>query len=170
MSPAPAPLVRIPVGVVVARRKAASQWIDFTWTPVAILDGVPEAAPWQVLHQDADTTTYYAGSAEIELYRSETTYYRDNLATGAPSLWAVLASTDADPPYRLIAVTADPAEGESFTETSATLVEQLPMPRAIVDIVASFVAEHHVERGFVKRKRDRPEPEALARRDPEERK
>ena len=30
-------------------------------------------------------------------------------------------------------------------------------------IVAAFVAEHHVERPFVKRKRDRADPEALAR-------
>ena len=95
MSRASTPLVRVPVGVVVARRKAVSQWIDFTWTPVAVLDGVPEAKPWQVLREDGDTTTFYAGSAEIELYRSETPYYRDNLATGAPSLWVVMASASA---------------------------------------------------------------------------
>jgi hypothetical protein len=33
--------------------------------------------------------------------------------------------------------------------------------------VESFVAEHHVEREFVKRKRDRANPEALARRQSE---
>src|SRR5262245_22622380 len=170
MSPASTPLVRIPVGVVVARRKAVSQWIDFTWAPVAVLDGVPETEPWQVLREEDDTTTFYAGSAEIELYRSETAYYRDNLATGAPSLWVVMASTEGDAPYRLIAVTADPAEGESFTESPANLVEQLPMPPHIENIVACLIAEHHVEREFVKRKRDRAQSEALARRHPEERK
>jgi hypothetical protein len=30
----------------------------------------------------------------------------------------------------------------------------------------AFVAEHHVERPFYKRERDRPDPEALARRGP----
>lgn len=169
MSPASTPLVRIPVGVVVARRKAASQWIDFTWTPVAVLDGVPETEPWQVLREDGDTTTFYAGSAEIELYRSETPYYRENLATGAPSLWVVMTNAEGDPP-QLVAVTADPAEGESFTESAANQVEQLPMPPHIESIVAPFVAEHHVERDFVKRKRDRAQPEALARRNPDERK
>jgi hypothetical protein len=170
MSPASTPLVRIAVGVVVARRKAASQWIDFTWTPVAVLDGVPETEPWQVLHEDGDTTTFYAGSADIELYRSEAAYYRDNLATGAPSIWVVMTSAEGDPPCRLIAVTADPAEGESFTESAVNRVEQLPMPPHIESIVASFVAEHYVEREFVKRKRDRAQSEALARRHPEERK
>jgi len=169
MSPASMPLVRIPVGVVVARRKAASQWIDFTWTPVAVLDGVPEAKAWQVLHEDGDTTTFYAGSAEIELYRSETPYYQENLASGGASLWVVTTGADDDP-LRLVAVTADPAEGESFAETAANQVEQLPMPPQVESIVASFIAEHHVERDFVKRKRDRAEPEALARRNPEQRK
>jgi hypothetical protein len=170
MSPASTPLVRIPVGVVVARRKAASQWIDFTWTPVAVLNGVPETGPWQVLREDGDTTTFYAGSTEIELYRSETTYYRDNLATGAPSLWVVMTSAEDDCAVRLVAVTADPAEGESFTESAANLVEQLPMSPQIESIVAAFIAEHHVEREFIKRKRDRARPEALARRDPAGRK
>lgn len=164
MSPAATPLLRIPVGVVVARRKAASQWIDFTWAPVAVLHGVPETEPWTVLSRDAETTTYYAGSVDVELYRSETTYYRDNLATGAPSLWVVMASTEADPPYRLVTVTADPAEGEGSAESAANLVEQVPMPPAMAEMVAAFVAEHHVERQFFKRKRDRQDTEALARR------
>ena len=164
MSPAATPLLRIPVGVVVARRKAASEWIDFTWAPVAVLHGAPTAEPWTVLGQDDETTTYYAGSADVDLYRSETTYYRDNLASGAPSLWVVMASTEADPPYKLVTVTADPAEGEGYTESAANLVEQVPMPQSIQDIVAAFVAEHHVERQFFKRKRDRQDTESLARR------
>jgi Protein of unknown function (DUF3305) len=164
MSPAATPLMRIPVGVVVARHKAASQWIDYTWAPVAVLHGVPEAQPWTVLRDEDDATLFYAGSAEIELYRSETTYYRDNLASGAPSLWVVMTPTEADPPYQLVAVTADPAEGEGFTQSEANLVEQVPMPASIREIVTAFVAEHHVERPFFKRKRDRQDTESLARR------
>jgi hypothetical protein len=164
MSPAATPLFRIPVGVVVARRKAASQWIDFTWAPLAVLHGIPEAEPWTVLSRDDETTTFYAGSTEVELYRSETGYYRDNLATGAPSLWVIMAATEADPPYRLVAVTADPAEGEGFAESAANLVEQVAMPQPIAEMVAAFVAEHHVERQFFKRKRDRQDTESLARR------
>lgn len=164
MSPAATPLVRIPVGVVVARHKAASQWIDFTWAPVAVLDGVPETEPWTVLRTEGEATMFYAGAAEIGLYRSESGYYRDNLASGAPSLWVIMTPTEADPPYRLVTVTADPAEGEGFSESAANLVEQVPMPQSIQDIVAAFVAEHHVERQFFKRKRDRQDTESLARR------
>jgi hypothetical protein len=165
MSPAATPLMRIPVGVVVARQKAASHWIDYTWAPVAVLHGAPEAAAWTELRHEGDATMFYAGSAEIELYRSETAYYRDNLGTGTPGLWVVMAAADGAMPYQLVTVTADPAEGEGSAASAANLVEQVPMPESIQTIVAAFVAEHHVERPFLKRKRDRQDTESLARRD-----
>jgi hypothetical protein len=164
MSRAASPMVRIAVGVVVERCKAQSPWIDFTWRATAVLHGEPVAQPWTVLSATGDTTMFYAGAADIELYRTETTHYRDNLASGSPGLWVVMSATDADPAYRIVAVTADPAEGEGFTEAAGSIVEQVPMPEPIQRIVAAFVAEHHVERQFIKRQRDRADPEALARR------
>jgi hypothetical protein len=161
-----AALARIPVGVVAERRKAASQWIDFVWRPVAVLPGQPDAAPWTVLGTEGGTTTFYAGRTEIELHRAETSNYRDNLASGSPSVWVALRPTETEPPYAIVMATVDPSEGEAFTETGTDLVEAVPMPDVIRDIVAAFVAEHHVERPFVKRKRDRANPEALARRGP----
>jgi hypothetical protein len=158
------PLLRIPVSVVVERRKAASPWIDFTWRPIAVLAGQPETAPWTPLSADEETTTYFAGNAEIELYRSETTYYRDNLHAEAPCLWVALRPTEREPPYEVFMVTANPAEGEALTEPATDLVETVPMPDLIRDTLAAFVAEHHVEQVFYKRKRDRANPEALARR------
>jgi Protein of unknown function (DUF3305) len=160
------PLTRIPIGVVVERRKAASPWIDFTWRPALVLPGRPEAAPWTVLASDAEAATFYAGSTDIGLYRTETDRYRDNLASGAPSLWVALRPTGAEPPYDLLAVTADPSEGESFTQAGDDLVGAVPMPASVRAIVEAFVAEHHVERAFHKRKRNRADPEALARRAP----
>jgi hypothetical protein len=40
------------------------------------------------------------------------------------------------------------------------------MPEQLQEAIAAFVTEHHVERAFVKRKRDRANPDALARHDP----
>lgn len=160
------PLTRIPVGVVVERRKAASPWIDFTWRPAMVLPGRPDAAPWTVLAADAEATTFYAGSTDIGLYRSETGCYRDNLGSGAPSLWVALRPTGVEPPYDLLAVTADPSEGESFTQAGDDLVGVVPMPMPVREIVEAFVTEHHVERAFQKRERDRADPEALARHGP----
>ena len=60
-------------------------------------------------------------------------------------------------------VTADPSEGESLTETGTEIVEAVAMPAEIQRRLAAFVTAHHVERPFIKRKRDRADPEAMAR-------
>jgi hypothetical protein len=160
------PHTKITVGVVVERRKAASQWIDFTWRPVAVLAGEPVAAPWTQLAAGGDAATFYAGAADVDLYVSETGNYRDNLAMQPPSIWVALRPTGIDPPFELAGVTADPSEGESYTQSAGDVVEAVPMPEPMRAIVEAFVAEHHVERPFFKRKRDRADPEALARRGP----
>jgi hypothetical protein len=160
------PLLRIPVGVVVERRKATSPWADVIWRPVAVLGGLPDAVPWTPLAIDGETATFYAGGAEIELYRSETGNYRRNLASVAPSIWVALQEAGGEPPYAVVAVTADPAEGEGWTEAGQGIVEAVAMPEPLRQVIAAFAAEHHVERVFQKRTRDRADPEALARHSP----
>lgn len=160
------PLASIEVGVIVERSKGASQWVNFHWRPVNVVVGVPDTPAWTILSEDGDRTTFYAGAAAVELYRTETAHYRDNLQMDPPQLWVILRPVEGNPPYEVAAVTADPAEGEGMTEAGANIVEPLPMPEPLQEAVAAFVAEHHVERTFVKRKRDRANPDALARRGP----
>jgi hypothetical protein len=160
------PTKTIAVGVVVQRSKASSPWIDFLWRPLSVLPGVPDTQPWTKLSDDGEVATFYAGDAEIELYPSDTTQYRDNLLSGSPQLWVTLRSTGAEPPYTVFRVTADSAEGESMTETGDDLVDVVPMPEDIASVIAQFVTEHHIERTFFKRKRKAADPEALARRAP----
>jgi hypothetical protein len=154
------------VGIVIERARAESQWLDFTWRPVTALPGVPETEPWTKLSDDGARATFYIGAADVELFPSETTQYRANLQSEAPTLWVALRPTGGDPPYQLHAVTADTAEAEALTETGTDLVEAVPMPAEVANLVAQFVTEHHVERVFFKRKRDTADPEALARRSP----
>jgi hypothetical protein len=158
-----APLLRIPVGVVVERRKASSPWADDIWRPVAVLGGLPDAAPWTPLAVDGEPEIFYAGEAEIELYRTEADNYRRNLASATPAIWVALQETGGDPPYAVAAVTADPAEGEGLTEPGQGIIEAVAMPEPLRQAIAGFVAEHHVEQVFRKRTRDRADPEALAR-------
>lgn len=167
MSSAALPFLSIPVGVVVERRKADSPWADFVWCGVAVLPDEPETKPWTVLREQGGTTLFYAGSAAVDLYPSETARYRDNLASGSPSIWTVLSPAEGAWPYAVAAATADPAEGEAFTEAGDNLVEAVPMPDVLREAIETFVAEHHVEREFVKRQRRRADPEALARREHE---
>ena len=151
---APAPAC-IRVGVVVERRKAKSPWQDFLYRPIAVLAGVPAALPWTTISAEENLTTFYAGDAVIELHRTETANYRDNLASGAPLLWVILRPGTGAVEFDLLSVTADPAEGEALTGAGNDLVESVPMPGAIREIVRTFVAEHHVEQSFFKRELDR---------------
>ena len=148
-------LARIPVGVVAERRTAKSMWADFLWRPVSVFAGIVAAEPWTILEEAAEKTLFFAGHAVIELHRTETVNYRTNLSSGGPVLWVAMRPAASDPPYELLAVTADPAEGEAFTDAGNNLVGAVPMPSDIAEIISRFIARHHIERPFVKRQRDR---------------
>jgi len=161
-----APLKTVSVGIVIERSKSAGPWTDFLWRPLSALAGVPDTPAWTKLSDDGERATFYVGAADIELYRSEAGNYRENLLVEAPLLWVALRPTESDPPYALSGVTADPAEGEAWAGLGHDIVDTVPMPAAVEDVVASFVTEHYVEQTFRKRKRDRADPEALGRRVP----
>jgi Protein of unknown function (DUF3305) len=143
------------VGVVLRRRSIDNPWIDHMWSPLTILDEVPATAPWTVLSAEADATIYYAGSASIDLFSSDTAAYRDNLADGEPRVWVALRHRDGGPELELTKVTADPTEGEAMFESGCDVIGTVAMPPEIAAWIAAFVDQFHVERAFHKRKRDR---------------
>jgi hypothetical protein len=152
------------VGVIVDRRVVDSPWIDHSWSPVAVVKGMPEASPMTSIEKGTDFERFYLGASRLVLASSETTNYRDNLIGGAPRLWVVLREAEEDGALELVAVTADPAEGEGHTEAGSNIVDTVPMVPEIANIVAAFVDAHHVERVFFKRQRDRPAPDRGGRR------
>jgi len=153
----------VKVGVIVEKRDLDSPWADHAWVPIAVLVGAPAAPPWTVLERTTRITRYYAGTSEIEFFGTDTTMYRENLRSQRPSLWVTLRHTDAAPGVVVHLVTADPAEAEALTGTNTDIIEAIAMPIEIERRLAAFVEAHHVERPFIKRKRDRADPEALAR-------
>ena len=162
-----APAKTITVGIVVERSKGAGPWTDYLWRPVSAFTGVPGAPAWTKLSDDGGRATFFVGTTDIELYRSEAGNYRENLLVEQPLLWVALRSTASDPPYMLAGATVDPAEGESWVALGTDLVDSVTMPRAVEAVVADFVSEHYVEQVFHKRKRGRADPEGMARRLPE---
>jgi hypothetical protein len=150
------------VGVVVAKRKLKGPWASHAWLPRAVLPSVPAAAPWTPLGQDGDDEPFYAGSFALSLHTGETGHYRDNLLSGRPALWVVLQPIAGDR-YGIATVTANPYEGEALAQGNGEIVEAVPMPPEIRDEVAAFVEAFHVERPFIKRRRDHADPEVLAR-------
>lgn len=156
----------IKIGVIVERRVLTNPWIDYVWRPTAVLAGAPTAAPWTVLADTPQATRYYAGSFQLEFFGSDTEMYRENLRSGRPSLWVALRLVDTLPGVALQLVTADPAEAEALTEPGTDIIEAVLMPLDIRERLAAFVDAHHVERPFIKRKRDRADLEAMAMRTP----
>jgi hypothetical protein len=157
------PADRFEIGVVVAKRRLQSRWADYAWLPVAVLPAAAEAAPWTRLSATENEDTFYAGSFEVSLHPSETSHYGDNLACGNPCLWVALRHIGGDD-YQVASVTADPYQGEALAEGIGEIIEAVPMPREIQAKLAEFFQAFHQERPFIKRKRDRADPEALARR------
>jgi hypothetical protein len=154
---------RFEIGVIAAKRKLKSAWASHAWLPHSVLPAAPATAPWTRLAAEGEDEIFYAGAAELRLYPSETSHYRDNLGSGRPSLWVALREVAGDE-HEVSTVTADPYEGEALAGAIGQIIEAVPMPAEIQAQVAAFVEAHHVERPFIKRKRDRADPEALARR------
>jgi Protein of unknown function (DUF3305) len=159
-----APLQTITVGIVIERVKGSGRWADFLWRPCGALTGAPETPVGSKLSDDGEHATFYAGAGEIELYRTEAANYRENLLVETPLIWVMLRTTASEPPYALAGVTADPAEGEAWASLGSDIVDTIAMPEPILAAVAQFVSEHATGERFQKRKRDRADPDALARR------
>lgn len=145
------PEVSIRVGVVAERRPVDHPWQDHAWSASAVLLGEPQTVAGAVLMADEAQRLVYLGATELTLATSETGRYLDNLMAPPPKLW-VVAQNDLEFP-RLMAVTADPAEAEAYTEGADNMVWVVEMPSELASEIAAFVDQHHVERVFVKRKR-----------------
>lgn len=154
------------VGVVVSRRAIDNPWVDHIWSPVMILAEAPETAPWSKLPDDGSgAALYYAGSALIDLYSTDTANYRDNLIMEEPRIWVALRIQSAGEELEVVKVTADPTEGEALFSAGSEVIGSVPMPADIASWVAQFVDQFHVEQTFIKRKRDRSGGRRSARDD-----
>lgn len=143
------------VGVVVERRELDSPWADHVWAPVAVLPDAPVVPVWTSLGRIGKAERFYAGPASLSLYSSDTAQLIENFVPGAGKLWVSVRPTGIDPPLEVVGVTADPSEGEGYLDGIGDVVEVVAMPQDIADQVLSFYHKHHVERPFIKRKRDK---------------
>src|SRR3954452_18358030 len=149
------------IGVVAAKRRLKGPWASHAWLPVAALPAAPALAAGTSLGADGEDETFYAGAAEVTLHLRATGHYRDNLASGQPSLWVVLRPIGEE--VELVSITADPYEGEALAESIGDIVEPVPMPADIQARLQVFFDRFHVEQTFFKRKRDRAGSEAPGR-------
>jgi len=147
------------VGVVIAREPTDHPWQDFRWRPIEILIGKPELPIGHLISESADRTNYYAGSFPIEVHRKETSNYLVNLENEPPVVYIVMREKEDDDegplPIAVEMVTVSPFEAQDFLDSGEDLVEPIPMPEPLLAWLTGFVAEHHQEEVFIKRKRDK---------------
>lgn len=158
------PAASIEVGVLVERRPAVTQWAEHVWAATELLLDPPEMPAWTLLRQQGAVAVYFAGRAEIRLFRTETENLKHNMEAAEPRIWAVLRPVSGEPGMALQCVTADPGEAHLYADSGNDLVEPLAMPAPLAEAILGFIAAHHREQTHHKRRRDRVDPEAMARR------
>ncbi len=145
----------LPLGVVIRRSPGVTRWARWAWKAVAVLPGAGAAA-WRELRREGESVEYHAATVPLELWASDTEAYRTNLAARTPMVYVVMRppALPADGPAMVLA-TASPFEAQDYMDSGEELVEPVPMPAGLAAFVSDFVARHHEEEAFVKRRRDR---------------
>ncbi len=159
------PQERMRLGVVAIRRPPVTRWGPGELRPSAVLPQEPATPPHTLIAAENGAETWYLGAAEMVLWSGDTGHHRDNLASGRPSIWVAIRG-GAPEHAEIACITADPYEGEGLAGDLDLIVEALPMPAGVQSAVAAFIAAHHVEIPFKKRKRRPQDPNAMAPRAP----
>lgn len=144
------------VGVVMERRRIENRWIDHVWHAVSVIPGAAPADGFRLLQGGKGWAQYHAATLPLALHRTETEGYRHNLSQAQPAVYVVLrrdaAGSFEDAP-RPFLVTVCPREAQDYSESGEETVENVPMPEPVAAWVQDYIARHHVDRPFVKRKR-----------------
>jgi hypothetical protein len=141
------------VGVLAQSRPPVTQWGGRVVRPIAVFAQVPATAPGTRVSDEDGVETWYLGASDVTLHSGDTGYYRDNLASGRPSVWVALPEASEAARARVQLVTVDPYEGEGIASDVGLVVEAVPMPDALRARIEAFIAAHHVDIPFTKRKR-----------------
>lgn len=145
----------MPIGIVLRRSPGVTRWADVVWRATGILPGADEA-DWKLLRQEGESAEYHAATLPLTLYRSDTEAYVHGLAAKVPCLFVVCRETGVkDRPLEVVLVTASPYEAQDYCDGGEELVEKIAMTPGILNWVRAYVAEHHEEEAFVKRRRDK---------------
>jgi len=135
------------VAVLGVSHPPANKWATRRVQPAALMADIPDLVKGSLMTELGEVRTYYMGDHAVVLHSGETEHYIDNLRAAQPSLWV---SCDRG---EVSLVTADPYEGEAMASDPERLVEALPMPLAVARRIDAFIAAHHVDEVFYKRKR-----------------
>ena len=144
----------MPLGVVIRRLPGVTRWQKYTWQAVGVLPGAQEA-DWRELRREGDAIEYHVATRSLELYHTDTEAYLSGLSTRIPAIYVVMREGEGAHPLDVLLVTASPYEAQDFADSGEEIVEKVPMPEGVVAWVRDFVAAHHQDEVFIKRRRDK---------------
>ncbi len=149
-------VLNIPLGVVMAKESVDSPWEDHIWRADSVFLNAPEASQWRQIQEAGRSVLFHAATLPLELHPTETAGYLANLKGERPSVYVVWRQAFSGPqPIEVALVLASAHEAEAYGQVEEERVGAVAMPAALVELVAAFVDEHHVEEVFVKRQRQR---------------
>jgi len=147
--------ISMSVGVVLRKTPGVTKWAKWNWKAVAVLPGAGPAN-WHELRREGEAVEYHAATLELELYRADTEAYLAGLTCDVPMLFVIMrdAGHDAEPgDIDFTLITASPYEAQDYADSGEELIERIPMPVSVIAWVGDFVAKHHHQEAFIKRKR-----------------
>ena len=150
--------IAMPVGIIVQKRRIAHPWQEWAWEPAGVLPGAAADVRWKLLREEPDLVQYHAATMTLELHRAETEAYVANLETGMPAVYVGLRPGDEDAGENEVEpsfVTVSPYLAQDRLDSAEEIIERVAMPDVILEWVEIFIAAHHEDETFVKRRRDR---------------
>ena len=160
---------RMRVGIVLERHRIDHPWQEQAWRGAALGPGAPDIAAPRLLAEGEGWQRYHLATLDIELHRGETEGYRYNLSQAEPVVYTLWRLPNEDPascpePFH---VTVCPYEAQDYLDGGDVVVEGARMPEAVALWLAGYVARHHVDAPFEKRRR-KPHPDGKRRQPVEE--
>ncbi len=150
-------IVNIPLGVTIAREAVTSVWQDHIWRPVSVFLDAEPISQWRLLETRPGYEHFHVATLMLELHRKETPGYIANLTSADPGLYVVIRpgaeTTDGTEPVHVHIITASPHDVEAYGHLGDEVIGKVALPEAVLDVLEAFIAHHHVEAGFKKRKR-----------------
>ena len=155
----------MPMGVVIERREIDHQWEDHQWLPASVIPGAGPVDEWRQIDAGEGWSLHHAATLDLELHRKETEAYKVNLSNEPPQIYVGLRieQEETENEVEPFLVTVSPYEAQDYLDSGDDIIEGVPMPASVIAWVQDFVTRHHVDEPFVKRRRDRQNPEAFSK-------
>jgi len=141
-----------PVAVVMERRVASSQWVDYVWTATGITVGRhPETEEPRLVREEGDAAWFMVGGFEVTLYADECESYYFNLMSDTPRAYVLAHPVDDGGCPEAFHITMSFDEAHAFLEGEDE-VFAVDVPPELYRWTEAFVIANYFPEKKTKRK------------------